>query len=184
MKNFKMIIYGFLTMISLSLMPVMVLAMADANPLIQGSNKESFNYSGAPISSFSNSYNFSLAEFSRVDGTATNVGAGGGVMPGGVDASLISGLRVSLFEVGSSTPLGIQSTAGLSSMVAAQLPAGDYRFNVAGDSGGKYIGTLSLIPLSFVTPVPEASTWIMMIFGLGFVVSSPPSYGSSASPSE
>jgi len=162
MKNFKMMISGFVTIFLLSMMPAMVLAMT----LSQGADASSSTPSGG----FSHNDSFSLGEAFDAQSGSTNpsVATVGGTPGRGGDSS-ISGLESSLFEAGDSTLLGSQRTAGSDSTISAQLPAGDYRFNVQGDSGGRYAGSLNLSASSFVTPVPEVSTWIMMIFGLGFI---------------
>ncbi len=170
MKNLKIMLSGFLTIYLLSVMPAMAMTLS------QGSNGQleqgAYVFSSASTGAFSDNYNFSLGETFNTKSGLTGLsvslpGGKAGEMLGGAGPSSISGLEFSLFEAGSSTPLGRQLTAGPASMISAQLPAGDYRFNVRGDSGGKYAGALKLVP--FVTPVPEASTWIMMIFGVGFV---------------
>jgi len=183
MKHFKRATYGFSIIFLLSMIPTMVLAMTATNVLTQGSNGEldkgRYTFSSAPSGRFSHNYNFSLEEAFDTRASLTNLPVvardnlpsvvGRKAVPGIGGVSSISGLEFSLFEAGGTTSLGSQRRAGPVSMISAQLPAGDYRFNVKGDSGGQYLGTLNLTSLPFVTPVPEASTWIMMIFGLGFV---------------
>lgn len=125
------------------------------------------SFSSKVKGAFSNDYTFSLSSLSDFDMIAF------GSMK--VKKSLpapITDLTVSLWRYSSPTTTEHLADATSFSSYAwdleySNLSAGDYFVRLAGNAGssGKYQAAVQVA----LAPVPEASTWIMMLLGVGLV---------------